>query len=61
MRPFWLTPLIQRRTVHIQPAHALGMQMLMGSLFSAIGITLAAPIKAVLRFAIMRFSGCKAD
>jgi uncharacterized membrane protein len=37
------------------------MQMLMGSLFGALGITLAAPIKAVLRYAIMRFSGCKAD
>ena len=56
-----LTPLIQRRTVHIQPAHALGMQMLMGTLFGAIGIALAAPIQAVLRVAIMRFSGRKAD
>ena len=56
-----LTPLIQRRTVHIQPAHALGMQMLMGTLFGAIGIALAAPLQAVLRVAIMRFSGRKAD
>ena len=56
-----LTPLIQRRTVHIQPAHALGMQMLMGTLFGAIGIALAAPLQAVLRVAIMRFSGRRAD
>jgi predicted PurR-regulated permease PerM len=56
-----LTPLIQRRTVHIQPAHALGMQMLMGTLFGAIGIALAAPLQAVLRVALMRFSGSKAD
>ena len=56
-----LTPLIQRRTVHIQPAHALGMQMLMGTLFGAIGIALAAPLQAVLRVAIMRFSTCKPD
>jgi predicted PurR-regulated permease PerM len=51
-----LTPLVQRRTVHIQPAHALGMQMLMGALFGAIGIALAAPLQAVLRVAIIRFS-----
>lgn len=56
-----LTPLIQRRTVHIQPAHALGMQMLMGALFGAIGIALAAPLQAVLRVAIIRFSASKAD
>lgn len=51
-----LTPLIQRRTVHIQPAHALGMQMLMGTLFGAIGIALAAPLQAVLRVAVIRWS-----
>ncbi|MBP0464192.1 AI-2E family transporter [Roseomonas sp. PWR1] len=51
-----LTPLVQRRTVHIQPAHALGMQMLMGTLFGAVGIALAAPLQAVLRVAIMRWS-----
>jgi predicted PurR-regulated permease PerM len=56
-----LTPLIQRRTVHIEPAHALGMQMLMGTLFGAIGIALAAPLQAMLRVAIIRFSGSKAD
>jgi len=51
-----LTPLIQRRTVHIQPAHALGMQMLMGTLFGAIGIALAAPLQALLRVAVVRSS-----
>jgi predicted PurR-regulated permease PerM len=49
-----LTPLVQRRTVHIQPAHALGMQMLMGTLFGAVGIALAAPLQAVLRVAVIR-------
>ena len=56
-----LTPLMQRRTVHIQPAHALGMQMLMGTLFGAIGIALAAPLQAVLRVAIIRCSAGDAD
>ncbi|WP_206035755.1 AI-2E family transporter [Roseomonas sp. HF4] len=56
-----LTPLIQRRTVHIQPAHALGMQMLMGTLFGAVGIALAAPLQAALRVAIMRASAGDAD
>jgi len=51
-----LTPLVERRMVHIQPAHALGMQMLMGTLFGAIGIALAAPLQAVLRVAVMRWS-----
>lgn len=51
-----LTPLVQRRTVHIQPAHALGMQMLMGTLFGALGIALAAPLQAVLRVAILRWT-----
>ncbi len=56
-----LTPLIQRRTVHIQPAHALGMQMLMGTLFGAVGIALAAPLQAVLRVAIIRGSAGDTD
>jgi uncharacterized membrane protein len=37
------------------------MQMLMGTLFGAIGIALAAPIQAMLRVAIMRLSGRRAD
>jgi uncharacterized membrane protein len=37
------------------------MQMLMGALFGAIGIALAAPLQAVLRVAIIRFSASKAD
>lgn len=56
-----LTPLVERRMVHIQPAHALGMQMLMGMLFGAIGIALAASLQAVLRVAIMRWSTGEAD
>lgn len=56
-----LTPLVERRMVHIQPAHALGMQMLMGTLFGAIGIALAAPLQAVLRVAILRWSAGEAD
>jgi predicted PurR-regulated permease PerM len=56
-----LTPLVERRMVHIQPAHALGMQMLMGTLFGAIGIALAAPLQAVLRVAIMRGTAGDAD
>ncbi|WP_270937657.1 AI-2E family transporter [Falsiroseomonas oryzae] len=56
-----LTPLVQRRTVHIQPAHALGMQMLMGTLFGAVGIALAAPLQAVLRVAVIRSSTGDAD
>ena len=46
--------------VHIQPAHALGMQLLMGTLFGAIGIALAAPLQAVLRVAVMRLSAGEA-
>ncbi len=56
-----LTPLIQRRTLNIQPAHALGMQMLMGTLFGAIGIALAAPLQAVLRVAVIRCSAGDAE
>jgi predicted PurR-regulated permease PerM len=56
-----LTPLVERRTVHIQPAHALGMQMLMGTLFGAVGIALAAPLQAVLRVAILRWSEGEGD
>jgi predicted PurR-regulated permease PerM len=56
-----LTPLVERRMVHIQPAHALGMQMLMGTLFGAVGIALAAPLQAVLRVAILRWSAGDPD
>jgi predicted PurR-regulated permease PerM len=52
-----ITPLVQRRTVDLQPALALAAQMLMGTLFGAIGIALATPLLAVGRVAVIRLSG----
>jgi predicted PurR-regulated permease PerM len=53
-------PLIQRRAVHMPPALTLGSLMVFGSLFGAVGIALATPIVALVRFALFRLRGKEA-
>jgi predicted PurR-regulated permease PerM len=52
---FVLAPLIQKGAVKVAPAWTLFAIVIMGALFGAMGIALAAPLLAVLRIAVLRF------
>ena len=42
-----LTPMIQHRAVHLPPVLLIGVQVLLGTLFGALGLILAAPVAVV--------------
>lgn len=47
-----LTPLIERRTVHLPPALAIGAQLVAGVLAGPLGLMLASPLTAVAMVAV---------
>lgn len=52
---FVIAPLIQKGAVNVAPAWTLFAIVILGALFGAMGIALAAPLLAVLRLAVLRF------
>lgn len=52
---FVLAPLIQKGAVNVAPAWTLFAIVILGALFGAMGIALAAPLLAVTRVAVLRF------
>lgn len=52
---YLITPLIQRRTVHLPPVLIISAQVLLGVLFGALGVALATPFTAVAIVAVKRF------
>ena len=52
---FVVAPLIQKGSVNVAPAWTLFAIVIMGALFGALGIALAAPLLAVGRIAVLRF------
>ena len=52
---FLLAPLIQKGSVKVAPAWTLFAIVILGALFGAMGVALAAPVLAVGRIAIRRF------
>jgi predicted PurR-regulated permease PerM len=52
---FVLAPLIQKGSVNVAPAWTLFAIVLLGALFGAMGVALAAPLLAVGRIAALRF------
>jgi predicted PurR-regulated permease PerM len=54
-------PMIQKRTVDLPPAFALASLTLFGVLFGIAGITVATPIVAAIRHALLRLQHYSAD
>jgi predicted PurR-regulated permease PerM len=52
---FLLAPLIQKGSVDVAPAWTLFAIVILGALFGAMGVALAAPVLAVGRIAVLRF------
>ena len=52
---FVIAPLIQKGSVDVAPAWTLFAIVIMGALFGAMGVALAAPLLAVGRIAVLRF------
>ena len=52
---FLLAPLIQKGSVNVAPAWTLFAIVILGALFGAMGVALAAPVLAVGRIAVLRF------
>jgi predicted PurR-regulated permease PerM len=51
---YLLTPMIQRRAVHLPPVITLAALMVMGALFGIAGVALATPLVAAGRVAVIR-------
>ncbi|PNA16074.1 AI-2E family transporter, partial [Pseudomonas sp. MPR-R1B] len=49
-------PMVARRTVDLPPALTLSMQILAGTLFGVLGLTLADPLTAMIKVALERSS-----
>ncbi|PCO43130.1 hypothetical protein CQA20_29430, partial [Klebsiella pneumoniae] len=47
-------PMVARRTVDLPPALTLSMQILAGTLFGVLGLTLADPLTAMIKVALER-------
>ena len=54
-------PMVARRTVDLPPALTLSMQILAGTLFGILGLTLADPLTAMIKVALERSSEAEAD
>jgi predicted PurR-regulated permease PerM len=52
---FLLAPLIQKGSVNVAPAWTLFAIVILGALFGAMGVALAAPVLAIGRIAVLRF------
>lgn len=52
---YLVTPVIQRKTISMPPGLTLGVQVLLGVLFSGLGVALATPITAVALVVTKRF------
>jgi predicted PurR-regulated permease PerM len=52
---FVLAPLIQKGSVNVAPAWTLFAIVVLGAMFGALGVALAAPLLAVGRIAVLRF------
>jgi predicted PurR-regulated permease PerM len=52
---FVLAPLIQKGAVNVAPAWTLFAIVILGALFGAMGIALAAPLLAIMRLGVLRF------
>ncbi|MFN4090481.1 MAG: AI-2E family transporter [Alphaproteobacteria bacterium] len=51
---YLMTPLIQRRAVHLPPLLGILAMVLFGALFGVIGVALATPLVAVIRLLVLR-------
>jgi predicted PurR-regulated permease PerM len=54
-------PMVARRTVDLPPALTLSMQILAGTLFGVLGLTLADPLTAMIKVALERSSEAEAQ
>jgi predicted PurR-regulated permease PerM len=54
-------PMVARRTVDLPPALTLSMQILAGTLFGILGLTLADPMTAMIKVALERSSEAEGD
>jgi predicted PurR-regulated permease PerM len=52
---YLLTPLLAKSMVRIPPAHALAVQIVMGSIFGVAGLTFATPLLVVATIAVKHF------
>lgn len=55
LESYFLTPMIQRRAVHIPPAFLFIAQIVLGLLFGLYGLALATPLAAVARVFLLNF------
>ncbi len=56
-----IIPMVARRTVDLPPALTLSMQILAGTLFGVLGLTLADPMTAMIKVALERSSEAEGD
>jgi predicted PurR-regulated permease PerM len=56
-----IIPMVAKRTVDLPPALTLSMQILAGTLFGIIGLTLADPMTAMIKVALERSSEAEGD
>jgi predicted PurR-regulated permease PerM len=56
-----IIPMVAKRTVDLPPALTLSSQILAGTLFGLLGLTLADPLTAMIKVALERSSEAEAD